>query len=95
MLKFFLIVTMILLTGCGQPLTVKKDDKDITYPTYGLFNENEYKSDNVCYTKSVGNIVWSIILVDTILVPIYFIGYSIYNPVRLKTSPDDKCKLVD
>lgn len=81
------VATSILLVGCGHPLEAGK----VTYPTYGLFNESSSKSKNVCYEISVGNIVWSIILAETIIFPVYFVGWSLWNPVRLKKGPDDQC----
>ena len=83
------VALSLLLAGCGHPLETKK----MTYPTYGLFNEGSSKSKNVCYEISVGNVVWSIILIETVVMPIYFVGWSLYNPVRLKRSADDQCTL--
>lgn len=86
----------LLLTGCGSPKILNVEGgKTREYPTYGLFNQNTSKSENVCYELSVGNVVWSIILVETIIFPVYFIGFSIFNPVRAKTGPNDKCNNVD
>ena len=73
-----LIATM--LSACGSPITHQGKH----YPTYGLFNENSSKSANMCYEISVGNVVWSIILVETIVFPIYFIGFSLFNPIGPK-----------
>lgn len=69
-----------LLVGCGRPIVV--DNKE--YPTYGLFNENTEKSKNMCYEVSVGNVVWSILGIETIIMPIYFIGFSLFNPIGKK-----------
>lgn len=82
-----LIVLSLALSGCGQPLTMGTK----TYPTYGLFNESTDKSKDVCYKISVGNVIWSIILVETIIAPIYFVGFSLYNPVRMKKDAHDEC----
>ena len=84
-----LIAVSLVLGGCGQPLTMSTK----TYPTYGLFNESTDKSKDVCYKISVGNVVWSIILVETIIAPIYFVGFSLYNPVRMKKSASDDCSI--
>jgi hypothetical protein len=32
----------------------------------------------------IGNIVWSCILVETVIAPIYFLGFSVYEPVGKK-----------
>ncbi len=79
----------LVLTGCGQPLSTSKKE----YPTYGLFNESTQKSKDVCYEISVGNVVWSIVLVETIIAPIYFVGWSLWNPVRLKKDANDQCTI--
>lgn len=73
-----LIATM--LSACGQPLNYGGKE----YPTYGLINADNSKSDKMCYEISVGNVIWSILLVETIVAPIYFIGFSIQNPVGPK-----------
>jgi hypothetical protein len=86
-LLVILVVMSFVLSACGQPLTTSTK----TYPTYGLLNEGGSKSKDVCYEMSVGNVVWSIILVETIIAPIYFIGFSLYNPVRMKKDASDQC----
>jgi PBP1b-binding outer membrane lipoprotein LpoB len=95
MKKIAMIVAMaVALTGCGEPLEVveSKNDGSFTtkvYPTYGFFNEGTLKSDKMCYEVSVGNVVWSIVLMETIIAPIYFIGFSLFNPTGYKV--DGKC----
>jgi hypothetical protein len=80
-----LILSM--LAGCGQPLTINgPNNTSKTYPTYGLFNADENKSKLMCYETSIGNVVWSIILIETIIAPIYFIGFDIENPVGYKNA---------
>lgn len=69
-----------MLTGCGQPL----DYGNKHYPTYGLFNQDTAKSDKMCYEVSIGNVVWGIILIETIIAPVYFVGWSLWNPVSPK-----------
>lgn len=85
------VVSSLLLTGCGKPQYLGQATDQKYYPTYGLLNEGSSKSKNVCYDLSVGNIIWSIILIETVVVPIYFIGWSIYNPSRLKNGQEDQC----
>ena len=77
---------VMLLSGCGQPEFI--DGKE--YPTYGFFNQDTQKSEKVCYEPSIGNIIWSILLFETLVAPIYFIGFSLFNPVRAK-GKDGSC----
>jgi hypothetical protein len=85
------VVLSVFLVGCGSPRTLGEGSARRQYPTYGVFNEDTSRSNNVCYEVSAGNVVWSIILVETIVAPVYFIGYSIKNPVRLKKDANDSC----
>lgn len=81
-LKRFLTVAVVasMLTACGAPL----DHNGKHYPTVGIVNMATEKSDKMCYEASIGNIIWSIILIETIVAPIYFIGWSMWNPVGPK-----------
>lgn len=65
------------------------------YQSYGPFNEGTYKSEKVCYEVSGWSVFWGIILIETLIGPIYFFGYDLYNPVRLKKGPEDRCASAD
>lgn len=84
------ITATMLLSGCGQPRVITTPDGQTKlYPTYGLANASESRSDKICYELSVGNTVWSILLIQTLVVPFYMAGFSLHNPVRAK--PDEGC----
>lgn len=88
-----LLVMAITLSGCGDtktivtPVSYEKgvvQQVPITYDTYGLFNKEDKRNPNVEYRIIIGNIVWSVILVETIIAPFYFWGFSMWEPVGLK-----------
>lgn len=91
-ISILLIVS--LLCGCGSSMTLdvptKTGKRSVTIGTYGLFNKDEQMNPNVKYRVIIGNVIWSVILCETITAPLYFIGWSLYEPVRLKT--DDEVK---
>ena len=82
-----------MLAGCGHPQELTVNGKTKEYPTYGLFNQDTSKSENVCYEPSFGNVVWSVIGIENIVMPVYFIGFSIFNPVSVKVN--GKCPGID
>lgn len=82
----FVAAASLLLAGCGRPIEYKGKE----YPTHGVFNEDTAKSEKMCYEVSVGNVIWSIILVETIIAPVYFVGWSLWNPVGPK-GPNGEC----
>lgn len=75
-----------MLTGCSHSYTVpaKNGNLAVTYPTYGLVDAAEHKSDKMCYSMSVGNVILAIILIETVVVPLWVVGWELYNPVREK-----------
>lgn len=91
-----LILLLLLMTACGDskilnvPAKTNTGYTNVEIGTYGLFNEGEEKNENVRYHIIIGNVIWSIVLVETIVAPIYFIGFSMYEPVRVKSKDDVK-----
>ena len=73
-----LVFAMVTLAGCGQ----NKEIKGKVYGTYGLLNESDMKNPDIQYRLIIGNVIWSCVLVETIILPIYFIGFSLYEPIN-------------
>jgi len=80
-----LVVTTV---GCGNTMVVK----NVEYDTYGLLNEDEKKNPEIEYRVIWGNVFWGIVLSETIIAPIYFFGYSLFEPVGEK--PEIKGQVV-
>lgn len=64
-------------TGCGDSLHINGSLHD----TVGMFTTDQ-KDPEVCYRVIVGNVVWSVLLVHTIVAPTYFIGFSLWEPTE-------------
>ena len=81
-ISIFIIVLFLFSTlnliGCGDAKVIN----GIQYETYGLFNKDEIRKSNIEYKLILGNAIWGIILVETIIAPIYFYGFSLYEPVK-------------
>ena len=77
-----LMLSGLFLTGCGQDKRIGKH----TYTTYGLLNQSDKKNPNVDYDLIIGNLVWGCLLFGTIAAPVYFFGFSLFEPVRKKNS---------
>jgi len=82
-LSLILIVTL-LLVGCGQSKVI--DGKE--YKTVGLIDMNSTSPnvDNdfdkeIAYEVCWGNVIWAVLLIETVVAPVYFFGFSMYNPV--------------
>lgn len=69
-----------MFAGCGNTKVIN----GLEYDTYGIANESRKKNPDIEYRVIIGNVVWSCILVETIIAPIYFICFSLYEPVGSK-----------
>ena len=75
------IASAALLSACGAD---EKTIDGVTYGTYGIANEHEMRNAGIQYELSGWSIFWSIVLVETIIGPVYFIGWDLYQPVAKK-----------
>ena len=83
-LALLVVCSVLVLSGCGNTKMIQGKE----YDTYGLFNEKTHKNPNIEYEIITGNIIWSVILIETIVFPVYFIGFSLYQPVGEKGKID-------
>ena len=86
------LAAVLALTACSQDanLATGPNGEVEHHRTYGFFNQDE-RSDKVCYRLSVGNVVWSVLLFETIIAPFYFVGLDLFEPVSVR---DEKgCKV--
>ena len=63
--------------GCGSSKEINGQHHD----TVGVFTLDE-RNPNTCYEVIFGNVVWSVLLIETLFAPIYFIGWSIMEPIK-------------
>lgn len=84
MQKVVLIVLLLAIcSGCADT----KQIGGVEYDTYGLINQSEKRNPAIKYRLVTGNVVWGVILCGTIVAPIYFFGFSLYEPTG-KTDPN-------
>ena len=70
----------LLFMGCADNKTMH----GMEFETYGIVNKNEIRDECVKYKVSVGNMVWSVLTLQTLILPIYFVGYSLWEPESYK-----------
>jgi len=80
MKKLLIILAAITLTSCADSKEFEIDGKTVTVEPYGWFNP-EMKNDSIIYKVNVGNVVWSVIGFETIVLPIVLTGDQLYEPV--------------
>ena len=71
----------IMMAGCADDKTFQRADGTIfTAEPYGWMNTSK-KVDGVVYDVNPGNMVWSIVLGETIIAPVLFTGLALWEPV--------------
>lgn len=71
------IIAALALTACAKP--IQKNGK--IYEPYGLVNEESRKSPDVKYEISFGSVVVAIVFCESIIAPIYIVGWDLYQPL--------------
>jgi len=86
-MKTFLFILLVIvmvasISACGDTRVIN----GVEYDTFGLFNKYDNKNPGIKYKVIVGNVVWACILAETVAAPIYFLGFSLYEPVGIKSN---------
>lgn len=68
----------LLLSGCNNYL--RDNGKEVS--VYGFFNQEARQNKNYVYEVSAGSVICGILFCQTIIVPIYVIGWDLFQPVR-------------
>lgn len=84
LLVLAVVLNVLILSSCGNTKMIQGKQ----YDTYGLFNKKTHKNPNIEYEVIIGNVIWSILLCETIVFPVYFVGFSLYQPIGEKGKVD-------
>lgn len=77
-----LCLLIFLFSSCAQDKVIDGNK----YSTYGLFNEKDLKNDSISYEVSGWAVVGGIVFIETIIWPVYVVGWDLWEPVG-KVSP--------
>lgn len=84
-MKKLLAILLIALSfaSCADSKQFEIDGKQVVVEPYGWFDETE-ANDSINYRVNTGNVVWSILLFETIIAPIVITGNELWEPVSKK-----------
>jgi hypothetical protein len=77
------LLMAVLMTSCADSKKFTIDNKEVTVEPYGWFDTGA-KNDSINYRLNAGNIVWSVILSGTVVVPVVLTGDQLWEPVSKK-----------
>lgn len=90
MKKYIALITIwLLFASCAKTKVFKIDGKVIIAEPYGWADSKSAKRDAVIYTVNKPNIILSIILCETVVVPVWLTGWELYEAQYFVT-PDGK-----
>tara|TARA_R110000823_G_scaffold67006_3_gene156502 strand:- start:559 stop:825 length:267 start_codon:yes stop_codon:yes gene_type:complete len=82
----YALIIVLLLASCSDVKTFTREDgTELTVEPYGLFDKDEIKNNDVVYKVNTWNVVASVVFIETAIVPIYILGWDLWEPVALKT----------
>lgn len=95
MKRLISILVLITLIGCADEKTFYLNDpiiaatngdtiRAIHAEPYGWANYEARKDKNVIYEVCIGNVIWSVVGIETIFIPVWLSGWELYEPVKLK-----------
>jgi len=82
------IIILALITSCADSKEFKIDGEDVIVEPYGWAN-SAIKNDSIVYTINVGNLVWDILLSETIIVPVVLTADQFYEPSHKKPKTNE------
>ena len=82
-IAFILISITLFASSCSSDKDIILNGKNQTFEAYGWAND-ELKNDSIEYHIVVGNVVWSVIGCETIIIPIWLTGWNIKEPIKVK-----------
>lgn len=84
--KAFILAILLLFVSCASPRVFHTNKRveptSILVEPYGMFNTSKKKS-GVLYRASVGNIIWSVLLLETVVVPVVLCGWYLWEPKEM------------
>ncbi len=86
MKKLLVLLTfaMLFFTSCNTASkSFSIDGKTVEAKPYGLFTESR-KVSKVNYEVSARNVILAIIFSETVIVPVYVIGWDLFVPIELE-----------
>lgn len=82
-----MILFTVLLSACAQPMTIC----GTTYESYGFLSSDDKKTPGIKYELIWGNVIWGVLLAETVVAPIYFFGFSLFEPTGRKPEVTTVC----
>lgn len=79
LLSLVLLVCFTCMVSCSKPIY----DNSTKCEPYGFMNMHK-KKENIKYRVNIGDVVWSIILIETIIAPVLILGLDVMEPVVVK-----------
>lgn len=85
-----ILMLIIVFSGCADTRVID----GVEYNCYGLFNIESQKNPDIEYRVVIGNVVWGIILIETVIAPVVIVGWYLWEPVAKMDSTRTKGQVI-
>jgi hypothetical protein len=79
-----ILFAALILTSCADSKVLVINNQETLVKPYGWANKEARYNENVIYEVNFGNVVWSIIGIETIFIPVWLTGWQFFEPVAVK-----------
>jgi hypothetical protein len=89
MLVSLVVILSLLCVGCGRSMNINGTHRTpVGLISMNCQNLGTY-SKKVRYEPCWGNIFWGTVFFETIIAPIYFFGFSMFNPAGVQDTTNN------
>ena len=79
-MKYIFLIMLFSFYSCGNKPMVHNNK---IYNCYGIFDIEQEKKQNVLYELDTNNIIGTFFLMETLIVPIWNLGWNTYCPKKI------------
>ena len=91
-----ILLAILMMLGCREGCADSKEikvqtikdsvvvDTVVNFEPCGIFDKDDIQNEKIKYEVCWGNVVLSCIFCETIIIPIQYVGYYLWEPVGIK-----------
>jgi hypothetical protein len=79
-----ILFAALILSSCANSKVLVINNQETLVKPYGWANKEARYNEKVVYETNLGNVVWSILGFQTIVLPVWLTGWQLFEPVKVK-----------
>ena len=83
-LLVFCLLSLMLFTSCASDKVIEVNGQRVEAPAYGLVNRSSKEVPGIRYEISFGSVAVCFLFSPSVLIPLYVIGWDLYEAVGVQ-----------